>query len=236
MSSIKSTLLTAAASVMAALVGFTVSPFVDSWQIYVKSPPVETGFSMYQPYFYRSTIIHPSATAKNDKMVYHAYFIDFGVKNRSGWTSAEQCRIFVTSIRRRQADGKLTDNPSFVPVRMQTQARFKVNPLYPPDIAPEMELMAGLVYIPELNFQKAYPDTSGAKDIVNMQLSFDETGAPNWVESHLDPGTHEVTVKIYFKNRKPLTRTFEIVWEGGWADSLEEMKKKVKVRIVPDAS
>lgn len=227
--------ITAVLSILGTIVGFILSPAVDSWQTYWKAPPVRVKFSMDHPYFYKSRIISESEKGRADKTVYQAYYVEYGIYNRSGWNTAEQCRIFLTSIKHKQTNGEFTKEAVFTPVRLQTAPRYRAISFLPPDISPDMELMATLFQIPEMKFQDAYPDRSGDKKMINLQLAF-EADFPPWMESHLNRGTHQITIKIYFKNRKTLTQSFEVVWEPGWDDKDEDMKKRLKVTMLPSDS
>lgn len=213
-------------SLISLFLGYFLAPLGDKWKSWVKTPEVQVEFAMNVPYFVRQRIYHSDMIEQKDKAYYQACMVRFGIKNESETATAEGCRVYITGIRHKKEDGKFHDETSFQPFPVETLPRASIFGL---DISPKMEVFGYIGRVADTDFQMKYDVEGypGGNDKPQFRFSYISTGT--WTNPQLDPGVHEITATLYFRNRKPIVSKFEIDWSGSSSEDMRLMQKELKV-------
>lgn len=211
------------------LIGFFAKPFQERFSKRVNAPKMSIKFDMNAPYFHKTII---NASKKEDKGNYYGFFLRFGIFNESDSDTAKNCKVFLTGISHRDEAGNFINKPNFEPVKLK-MSQYVPGFYYPEqDISPHQEIYGFLGRVAELEYQKKYDKNLSADnwEKPQFQISFD-LQIPKWMQSHLDKGLNRLHVAIYFGNRPPIHKTFEVNWTGEWFDDFEKMKNAITAKL-----
>jgi len=167
-----------------------------------------------------------------EKDRFKAFFFRFGIKNNSRLTTASKCQAFITNIWHMDKAEKFVEDESFEPIKLQM---YQLPGKYESqvDISPEMQVFSFLGRIAEPEHQLKYDKgLSGDVSKPQFQIIFDSTNMPSWIKTNLSEGIHRLKVQVYFGNRAPIHKTFEINWSGEWQPDFEKMKKAISVKLM----
>lgn len=108
-------------------IGMLTAPYQGLYEQWAKAPDVDVEFEMKHPYFFRGTFSAPSEKPGDqdgekgrESRTYSSYICRFGLVNRSGMVTAEDCEVFLTGILHEQKDGNFIPEPNFEPVKLKT--------------------------------------------------------------------------------------------------------------------
>jgi hypothetical protein len=192
-----------------------VALFVDRLWKFVDRPKLQILFKLEPPG------CHKTGMGKNKTPVYYFRFI---VKN-CGKTQAEDCEVFLEKIMKKDETGKYNLYKNFTPVNLKwsgIREPFK-RTLYS---SKKMYCDLGKVIHPTRIYKSQYVNVTAEEQSLNKFIfELPEVYYSQW--DCLMPGEYMLTISVYSKNAKRVTRKFNLTWSGNWKDEDKDMFKEL---------
>lgn len=192
-----------------------VALFADKLWKFIDRPKLQITFRLKPP------SCHKTGAGNSKTPVYYFRFI---VKN-CGKTQAENCEVFLEKIMKKDETGKYNLYKNFTPVNLKwsgIREPFK-RTLYS---SKKMYCDLGKVIHPTRIYKSQYVNvTAEEQSLSKFIFELPEVYYSQW--DCLIPGKYILTVSVYSKNAKKVTRKFNLTWSGNWEDEDKDMFKEL---------
>lgn len=227
----KTLIVGAMISIFSTAFGYVLLPWADWWNFLMKSPEMTYSFKMHKPNFVYNWYDLRRFSEKPEDRRYYGYFFRVDLKNSSDQITAQGCQVYVTRMMHLSENGQFQDDPNFTPFAINTMPPVILNWL--PDISPQMTLQINLGRIMEPDFQKKYDTESYGGDHTIPAFRFDYKSTPGWSDPQLLRGAHRFALTAYFKNRRPIEKTFLLDWTGNFIpNDPDKMRREVNLKML----
>lgn len=186
---------------------------------HIIKPDIKIFFEWEKPY-----IINYGLSGK-----YNFYHFRIRILNDSIF-AANNCKLMLTELSSYDKNKKdFVSKDNFEPVLLE-----KYNYM-PSNISPGMSVFAKFAQIANTQYQTDYEKnrSGGEKE---PQFRFSLIRFIPWLHSHAIKGKHKFKIAIYFDNRDPVVKEFELVWNGlaekQWPVNQEELDKFVTIKML----
>ena len=127
------------------------------------------------------------------------------IENASNYHTANNYMVMLTGLWHMKGDN-FVPSDNFEPIKLE-QYRYM-----PSNISPGMRIFTPFARIAHPDFQKKVDLKlySGDPDIPHFR--FQVPNYPRWMSSHMQPGTHRFQITVFFDNRPPVNKMFELQW------------------------
>lgn len=152
-----------------------------------------------------------------------AYYLRIWIMN-DGNVSAENVQVFVSALRRKQANGEYKKITNFLPMNLRWSHTSNENgsgKIFAERISPKMGRYCDLAHI--MQSERNIP----------IVAELDVEVVPNTESHKLKAGVYEIDLSIAASNAKPTKKTIEMNFMGKWFhDEMEMLREGVGLRIV----
>lgn len=207
-------------TILLAGTAFVAPYFIEKWKYTYHSPELKIKFKLNPPGCHKTLWDeHGEKTP--------VYYFRFLVEN-TGKTQADECEVLLEEIFKKNSAGEYVKERNFTPVNLKWSG---VSGAKQKTIQPGRAIFCdlGRVHHPKHNYRSVYHNISESDQKLN-KFAFE---LPDLYYSQWDcllPGNYKVTVSIYSKNAKKITRKFDISWTGKWEDEESNMFNELVIR------
>ena len=201
-------------------------------------PPVRVELKNTQPFM--SQIKVPINGRK-----YLFYRIGIRLHNLSETKTAKGCQVYLSGIATENSPGVFEYPENFRPILLLFQKwldgeanEVLLTKTGARDVLPGMQEFVVIARFIEPEFQNRFEATNLGKASPALKMLIppgpegDGVMLPRWIPSHLDPGKHRILIKIFFENRPPIFKEYELKLNGKWTDAESEMQRQVQIKEI----
>lgn len=154
------------------------------------------------------------------------YYFRFIVKN-TGNKQAEDCEAYLEKIKKLNDSGIYEEYKNFTPVNLKwSGVREPIQRTIYPDKETYCDL-GKVVEQPQMYESRYVNATDSDQKLNKFIFELPEVYYSQW--DCLLPGKYTITISIYSRNAKKVTRDFEIFWSGNWKSEDSEMFKELVI-------
>jgi len=199
-----------------------VALFKDEFFRWWRKPKLTVSAALAPPECHKTTIFYGPP---QDRRRASCYYLRIWVKN-NGRTRAESVQVFVSKLRRRNADGSFKEVEAFLPMNLlwaHGQQKAGGPEIFADGISPEMGKHCDLGHVVDPKFRKEIPyDLPGvAADETILALDLEVKAANSGFL--VPPGTYQLELRVAAANCAPVTNTIELTITGRWSDDQTQM-------------
>ncbi len=206
-------------TIVLAATAFLAPYLIERWKFIYKSPKLRIKFRLAPPYCHLTQMVGPNVD-------FPVYYFRFLVEN-TGKSQAEECEVFLEKVSKENSAGDMVEIKNFSPVNLKWSGiRDPLKRIIQPD--KEIFCDIGRIHHPDYNYKSKYRNIS-ERDQKTNKFTFElpEVYYSQW--DCLVPGKYTLTISVYSKNTKKITRHFMVSWTGRWEDEEPEMFNEVVI-------
>lgn len=207
-------------TIILASTAFIAPYLIEKWKATYRSPKLSISFKLASPDCHITQ-------AKGKSVEFSVYYFRFLVEN-VGKTQADDCEVLLEKVSKENSAGEMIEWENFTPVNLKWSGIR--DPIYR-TIQPGRKIYCDIGRIPHPDYKyKSIYRKANNEDQKKNKFAFE---LPEKYYSQWDcllPGRYKITISIYGKNTKKITKSFSISWSGKWAE--ENMLDELVIKML----